>query len=340
MVRGPRVRRRRRRDLRAYAGAIALVEIEHAIEVEVVRRACIHRDEALGEVDSAEPCEVHREERNVGADVGEAIAVVELDPVDHLEVARVEEHVLEPEITVSVADGSSEHALLEHVTVLGQERELPTRETCKRLRRDEVGPRFTKRNEVVAHVPLDGVGRTAAHDPRPARRVGVERSDRERERIDVLPAQLAPLEEHVRTSLIIEARHLDGPLRDRTAAGAKGVAPIGATADRNDAEIRARCEAPVDPDLVPTRALARLERREVEERERHRLLDLVDLGAEQHPRDVGLDQLHLARISSARGALAELGEQVIHHTAADRPDFLMGRYGSHRGGGSIARAST
>src|SRR6185369_17595869 len=93
-----------RGDLRAHAGAVALVEVDDAVEVVVVGRPRVHREEALGEVDAPAPLEIHREERDVRSDVAEAVAVVELDPVDHVEIEAlgVEEDVLEAEVAVPI----------------------------------------------------------------------------------------------------------------------------------------------------------------------------------------------------------------------------------------------
>jgi hypothetical protein len=157
---GNRVRRLRARcdgrcDLRAYASAVALVEVDQAIEAKVVGCARVHCNEALGKVDPTKPRKIHRKEGDVGANISHAIAVIELDAIDNLEVVTItgmKEHVLEAEITVSVTDGPLDHPLFEQITMSTQEGALPSLDLGHRLARYEVAIRLLQTGEIVDHI--------------------------------------------------------------------------------------------------------------------------------------------------------------------------------------------
>ena len=127
-----RVRGQHRGDFRPHERAIALVEVDQGVQVEVIRLARITGQEALGEVHAPVNLEVHGEERDVRADVGEAETIVELDAVDDGRVARaLEVHVLQTQVPVTVSNAASERASLERGRMTAQERRLPA---------DDLGP--------------------------------------------------------------------------------------------------------------------------------------------------------------------------------------------------------
>src|SRR5690606_14573858 len=114
--------------------------------------------------------------------------------------------------------------------------------------------------------------------------------------------------------LVVEPAHVDGPVDDVAVADER-MRPFAET-NRHDLEVRARREPTIDPDFVETGPLSSLDRREVEEGQPNGLLDLVDLGPDEHPRDVGLDEAHLSPVPDRVRSVAELDEQLFEHGLA------------------------
>ena len=107
--------------------------------------------------------------------------------------------------------------------------------------------------------------------------------------------QRATLREAVEHLRLIEAPHVHGVVDH---VGRRGVRRaehrrLGRPDDRHHIEIQPGRGAPVQPQLVLARLTARSECGEVEEAERHGLLELVGVRTgQQHGRDVGLDRAH------------------------------------------------
>ncbi len=184
---GALVRREEHRDLRAHVGSVALVEVDDLVEIEVVALACVAGEQPLGEVDVPVPRQVHRQEREVGAHVGEPEAVVELDAVDDRRALAVQVNVLEPQVAVSVANPLRVDARLQDVGVLADEGALLHLDLA-RLRRLHVPRDVAARlGEVLEDVRLDRRGSSEARRLGVASCRRVEGRDLARDGVDALP---------------------------------------------------------------------------------------------------------------------------------------------------------
>ena len=104
-----------------------------------------------------------------------------------------------------------------------------------------------------------------------------------------------------------ELAHLHGVLERRLAPDSRR---RRRAADRHDAEIELRREPPIHAQLLVAEALAKLQRAEVDERQLDGLLDLVGVAPRQeHPRDVGLDELDLADAGAVTARIAQRRRQ-------------------------------
>src|SRR5690606_27784956 len=137
-------------------------------------------------------------EGDVGAHVGVAKAIVELDAVDHDGRARApwprgqEIDVLEPEVAVAVAHLPARHAVLEIAAALAQETELARLQLALDGLGGEAPEHVAGLREVLLHVARDGFEAPEAGDRLARRRRGVEARDGARERIEQGPAELPP----------------------------------------------------------------------------------------------------------------------------------------------------
>ena len=139
-----------------------------------------------------------------------------------------------------------------------------------------------------------------------------------RERVDVGGAELAALEQPARQRVLRKFAHLHRVFERRSrAADHRGVDAAG---DRHDVEVERRGEPPIEPQLLLAEESPRRERREIEEAEIDRLLDLVRVGpGQQHVRNVRFEHLAARRCRAAR---APWSARAPRRASPDRPRRL------------------
>ena len=163
--------------------------------------------------------------------------------------------------------------------------------------------------EVVEREP-QRLSRRAVGRPRPATADRlVECGNPLGKEVDVARGQCAPLDHSRQQSVRRKLAHADRPFDGF--AGAAGDESALALDDWNDVDVQRRRRPPVQRDLDLAIPASRRERREVEEREPDRLLDLVRVVAGQkHVRDVGLDDLDRAALRAERGRIAQAADHA------------------------------
>ncbi len=230
----------------------------------------------------AEPLEVHREERHVEQDVLEPVAVVELEAVEDPRPVGEAEDVLGQQVAVPVADHAGGDALVEEGLTAG---EVPLREPpdLRELPRgDELRDAADDRVEVVPPVAAHGVARGHGRDVRTGdggldRRV--QGRDAPGDGTQTVAHVLAALEEGAQPALVRHAAHGDEVVGDL----ALGVEHV------EDPQVHVGRQSAVQRDLPTAGVLARLPGGEVQEAERHGLLELV--GPIAHEEDGGTVRL-------------------------------------------------
>ena len=100
-------------NLASDEGAIALVEVDDAVETVVARLSGIGGQQSLCEINAVVPCQVHRQERDVCADIAETKTFIELDAVDDRDRVILEIHMLQSQVSVAVTDSPRTPACLE-----------------------------------------------------------------------------------------------------------------------------------------------------------------------------------------------------------------------------------
>ena len=213
-------------DLAAHERAVALVEIDERVQIEVVGFARVPCEQPLGEVDAPVCGEIHRQERDVGADVGEAEAVGELDAVDDGGLVRpLQVDVLEAQVAVPVA-----HAPLGDASLEQRPRGREGTRVCQRtISAASPGDVCAHRRRGLGEVLLD-VARDRERAPEARRLGGVGRDRRvkareaPRDRVDRLGAELPLAQEDVRAAGVRQAPHVHGPVDDRPVTGEGRVA--------------------------------------------------------------------------------------------------------------------
>ena len=193
------------------------------------------------------------------------------------------------QVTVALAHESCPAALREDLAPL---RELVSRPGAKRFKVLDVGGRRRKRVDLV-EVLLgeldDALRRAPGAVVRRALDARMKIGHGRRKRIDLRWRERAALRHAIEQRVLREPAHLHRILDRGRRAEAR---ILRRAADRNDLQVQRRRRAPVQPQFFLAKALARFERGEVEEPEIDGLLELVGvLAREQHPGDVGLDQL-------------------------------------------------
>src|SRR5262249_40761515 len=159
------------------------------------------REKSFLQVDAALKGEVHRQERDVGAHVGEAEAFVEFDAVDDGGLARgVDVNMLEPQVAVAVADASGLDALFEQRAVSLQEAELSGLDFALLGLRDQLGQQLMRLREVLLHVAADALDAPELADLRAARRLTMEVRQHLREALELLVAEPSSGEAYVGSS--------------------------------------------------------------------------------------------------------------------------------------------
>ncbi len=264
----------------AHVRAVRDVEVFERRRPLVARDGAVVVEEAAREIGAPEMLEVHRQERHVAENVAEPQPVVELQTVEHPGTVRQTEDVVGQQVAVTVPGVTSGEARREQ------------REPARQVATGEPG------NVVGDLGPKDGADeRRALADallPQVANRLvargivdratrgggGVKASDQVRDPLDTQISVVAVRGERREPTLVGHAPH-DDDMVDLRAGG------IG---DGFDAEVHVGGETPVERDLTLAVRVAARDRRQVDERIVHRLLQLEHTVAlERDDRDVGVD---------------------------------------------------
>jgi hypothetical protein len=255
------------------------------------------RDETLGQLHMTVRREVHREERDVRADISAAEALAELDAIDDRDAAFLADiDVIEPEVAMAFADESLLATPVEHASARIQEVELKTLDLVRLGVREVTFLRGVDLGEVLGHVACDGLDRA----PRRGHLVGtnprMKIGEKHGEPIYVLRIEGACRESLIRAQRIRQAEHVYRPVHD-LAFRAEMVATGRIDADRHEAEIRPDREPAIEDQLGFAGLLPRAERPEIEKPERHSLLHFVDVArGHEDTRDMGLAHLDALRL--------------------------------------------
>jgi hypothetical protein len=146
-----------RRDLAAHKRSIALVEIQDPVEVKVSAGLGVLGHQVLAQLDVPVRAEIHREEGEVGCDIGVAESVVELDAVQHRDRAVLPQiDVLQPQVTVSVSHPTGRDACIESLGFVLEQGELVLGQFAHLILAEVAVQRGL--SEVLPHVGGDGVG--------------------------------------------------------------------------------------------------------------------------------------------------------------------------------------
>jgi hypothetical protein len=144
------------------------------------------------------------------------------------------------------------------------------------------------------------------------------------------------LDERVELLAPVELPHADGVLDELALLVHRQ--PAARAHDAGQAEVQARGEALVEPQLLLAEVTAARAGREVEEVEANRLLDLVgEAAGQEHPGDVGLDELRPFDRTGPRGRIEQGVRQALHEALPGRPAGACGAIPvSGRGAATLA----
>ena len=244
------------------------------------------------------------------ADVGVAKALVELDAIEDADpAARPDVDMLEPQISVAVANATLGDAPLEPLLLVMHEGRLPAHDLFG-LRAVEILRECVPRLiEVFLDVLLDGRGsRESAHLLVAAGGV-VELRDAGGDRVDAFAGERSSGEQRVRALFVAQSLHVNRPVDD-PAGAANDAAPIEAARDGHEAPIDAGGEARVQAHLFLAGPETLVARAKVQKAEVHGFLDLEDITVEQiDPRDMGLDERDL--LGGRYGGERLRAEQIV-----------------------------
>ncbi len=276
-------------DLGAHLGAIAREPGEQGVVAGIAARIAVRADEPRGEVRTPGGVQVHHQEREVRGDVDAAQLVVELDAVDDREAVVLEQHVIEAQVTVTVADPAELRPLVELPAPRREHRGVQSRgagdqsliavaaRECAQRRHRVVGPAAQRLGPVSADGDRRPLVELREADPEPVDRGRIGRAAREAggERVG-----------------LVVAAHLDDVL-DRVRVIAREQRGLVASEhEAAQASVDVGRERAVELDLGVAGRASPFERGEVEEGQPDRLLDLVGRRVgQQHPRGVRLAQL-------------------------------------------------
>ena len=275
--------------------------------------------------------EVHQQEGEIVEHIARCDQRVELDGVEQHRALLDEHDVAEVKVAMSAADQAAPAALRE------KRADARVGGTARRRQRSQLGLR-----EKRGHLPERGVVLLdivrECRDPGlrfDRARPGVRRGDRAAKRIGQRRVDLARVGQPVERRLLVEAAHLDRPF-DRRAGTVQREPAVRPARDRHHATVDLGSEWPVDLELRLAGLFAAIERRVIQEREAHGMLDLERAGAgEKHRGGMGIDALD--RLSAMRRGVGEqredrlLGPAVVHSRCASlvagSSDFLISRRG-------------
>ena len=246
----------------------------------------------MAEVGAATILQVHHGEGDLAHHVDPAHLRVELDAVEDHELAVDARDVVEMQIAVALAHEAALAAGQESVAAGGV---LALGPGAKLLDLSTLGRGRRKRGdlcEVPQRKVQDSFGgaERAVRGGRGGGDRAVEGGHSRREAVDVGGAEQAGVEQPARERALRKFAHLHRVFqrRPRSADDRRG----DAARDRHDLEVERGGEATVEAQLLLAEESARFERREIEEAEIDRLLDLVREGSRQQDvRNVRLEHL-------------------------------------------------
>jgi hypothetical protein len=279
-------------DLAAHVRAVAKVEVDDTVEIEVVRFTRVGREQRLRAVDAAVRLEVHGQKGDVGTDVPKPKALVELDAVDDRDpVVVVDIHVLESQIAMPVTHVATAHALLEDRAMIPKELELPSLDLLGRLAAEVARDGLAGLLEVLGDVPGDDVDGAKRRRPAVDPRCGVDPCDRLRHDDEVPRLEASLCEALIGAVAVRQPAHPDGPV-DGLPGAIHRMRATQVAGHGHDAEVHVGREPSVEAHLGLAGEPSLLGRAEIEKAEGDGLLDLHDLRRrKEHPRDVGLPEL-------------------------------------------------
>ena len=274
------------RHLRTHLRPIGGEERQQRVAPRITARGAIAAHERRGQVRAAGFVQLHDEERQVSRDVDVAQPVIELDAVDHLDVA-LEQHVLEPEVAVSIADPAAGGAAVELVPHAGEERRgepLGGSDSPPLRRFPQQAP---QRREVVVERPLD---RFRAIRAPLARSIGVKARKPSADRRQLHGSGRAGRNPPRERRVLRVPPHLDRIVHGIGAVlRAELQTAVRCRDQRPHAEIYVGGEPAIESDLGTTHRQPSRGRSVVDVRQHQRLLDLVrPVAGEEDPRDVRL----------------------------------------------------
>ena len=213
---------------------------------------------------------------------------VELEAVDDLD-AVFEEHVLGAQVAVAVADVTGGGSRLQLGAMCGEEHVREAGECRVPAREVRVGGELDERLGVlVERLPQRGGGVDAVACRGRGVELGESPADRDERRV----GHAAVGDARPERAGLVEPAHLDHVVDGPGVVLGRERDAVGGRDDGLDAEVHARGEPAVQPDLLAAHLPAALDGAVVEEREPHRLLELVGaVAGEENPRDVRLADL-------------------------------------------------
>ncbi|MCY1394034.1 hypothetical protein D9M71_89480 [compost metagenome] len=309
-------------DLGAHQGAVGLVEIQQLQRLVVAGVFEVLADEAPRMALQSAILEVHGQEGEIGADVGEAERLVEFDAVEQHHLIVDDRGITQVDVAMAFADEAVGLARLEYRQQAIEGSFRPGFQGIQLLQVAGFRQQRTDLLEILPHRRHAGFGRAQRILLGNLRSALVEIGDLPGQGIDVRFAQFAACLHFAEQTFLGELAAFEHVLDGRT--GTVQYWRILAAGDRQDFEVQAFSQALVEAQLFLAEVLAGFEAGEVEEAEVHRLLDLVDVGAgEKYPGNVGLDQPEVLYRMREEGRVLQGGDQRLAHGRS-----LLGKYES------------
>ncbi len=300
------------RDLGADHGAVGLVEVQQFQGLVVAGVFQIEADEASSVALQAAIFQVHREEGEVGADIGEAERFVEFDAVEQHYPAVDQRGVAQVDVAVAFADEALRLALLEHRQQAFEAAFRPGFEGIQLLQVGLVLEQRANLLEILPHRRHAGLGGAQRVLQRHLRSVLVEVRDLLGQFVNMLVGQFAAALDCRQQVVLRELAHLQ-QVFDCLAVAADP-RRLFAAGDRQDLQVEIVGEALIQAQLFVAIEAALVQAGEIEKAEIHRLLDLVGVGTgQQDPGDVRLDDLEALHRVGVEGRVLQGGDQGLAH---------------------------
>ena len=243
----------------------------------------------MAEIGAAAIREIHHDEGDFAHHVDPAHRVVELDAVEDDELAVDTRNVAEVQVAVALAHEALLAAAQERVVARSVLALRPgTQRSRSRSRSAGVSTsgaiaskfRCARRRMRCGRAERRRRGRSGADR-------AMEAGDLRRERVDVGRPEQAARKQPAGQRVLRKFAHLHRVFQH--GAGAAQLGRVDAAGDRHHIEIEVRGEPPVESELLVAEEPPRRKRREVEEAEIDRLLDLVgERAGQEHIRNVRL----------------------------------------------------